>query len=379
MEKAIIKIEGEIGYWTSSYDYISYLIDENKDKELVFEISSFGGDFSTALQIYSKIRSHAHKTIAIFKAGMSASAATVIGIACDERLVNENALLLIHKVLTPVSEWGYMNEDDIKQIIQRLEIDLSNVEKMTLLACNLYKRVMVDMELDEIMTLMGREEWLTAAECVTLGLATSIQYDTRELDLTVKNQFKTKYAALAKINKLPDLPQQFLNETKKEKNMSLVGDISAFLKNAFGIEQKEADEKTIEFVASFNKAFETEMQNTLTARFTALQESIVTAETINTLHGRIDTLTKTVESLQSEPKQDITGEFQSIATDIKQAIAAKDQTITDLKAEFDKFKNEVGIMQLDNAKTKQESNGAAPHETEPVKFKTHLEKLGLRV
>jgi ATP-dependent protease ClpP protease subunit/BMFP domain-containing protein YqiC len=378
MEKVIIKIEGVVGEYSGSKEYLSYLIDSNKDNELTFEIGSLGGDFDTALHIYSKIRNHGKKTTAIYTAGMSASAATIIASACDVRIANENALGLIHKVLTPVTEYGYMNEDDIKQAIERLNKDLSDVEKMTVLLCNIYKQVMPKSSDDEIMELMKAESWLTAKEMMDFGLVTEIEYDVKKLDNSVKSEMRMKFAAMVKTNELPNLPKEFLN-TKKD-NMNLIENIANFFKGAFNLSDSDAKSQAANFATTFNDA----IQSTFDAKLdsTVAKLDIVSRETFDTLQNRCDAMQNSLEALQNEKlstkiepvdNTKLQNDFATLQTNFatkitdldeaKQSIATMQSNFASLVENFAAFKTMVGTAQIDEAKIKGENNGIASIET----------------
>ena len=76
-------------------DKVKSFLNANKDQEIQFDISTLGGDLATAITIHDLIKTHPKKTIANI-VGLTASAGTVIAIACDEVLMSDNALFLIH-------------------------------------------------------------------------------------------------------------------------------------------------------------------------------------------------------------------------------------------------------------------------------------------
>lgn len=137
-------------------DSVRSFLNANKNNDIQFDISTLGGDLGTAITIHNLIKTHPKTTIANI-VGLTASAGTVIAIACDEIKMSDNALFLIH------NGW--------KEVI-------GNVYDMQTAAAELAKTdaIMVKMyqektglQVDVIKNLMKASDWMTPVEAEKYG------------------------------------------------------------------------------------------------------------------------------------------------------------------------------------------------------------------
>ena len=127
---------------------------------LTVRINSYGGDVSEGLAIYSllsEFKGHL-KTIVD---GFACSAASVIFMAGQERVVPENGLLMIHNAWTEAR--GDSNK--MKKIAEDLE-------KITQPSLNIYT-TKTNLTEEEIKEKMDREEWITSQEAYEWGFSTT--------------------------------------------------------------------------------------------------------------------------------------------------------------------------------------------------------------
>jgi len=365
----IIDVSGNIGEGASSKEYLSYLIKTNPDKDLRFNLSSLGGSFNTALNIYGLIKQHKGKTTAYYEAGMSASATTLIASACDVRIANPYALGLVHKVLTPVMEWSYMNEDDIKEAIERLEQSLDDVEKMTKLAVSIYANIFDSKySKEDIAEILKAEKWLTAEEMLEYGLVTEIDTKVVELDNTAKNEMRLKFAASVSDLKLPELPNTFLNT--KNKKMSIKDKLTEFFKNSFGLNESDATDKANEFATvatdAIQKTFDAKLDEAVASK------DYVSRETYNSLQERVDAMQNSIEKFQERENKatpttfDITpfenklkGVEDENAT-LKTELEKAQETIATFTNDIATLKTAVGTKQIEAVNVASKNNGVAP-------------------
>lgn len=123
-----LDIIGIIG-WDVTLEEINGAIDtvEQNDEidSLLVRISSFGGDVSTALAIYDRLRALAGDGVAVttHMAGLCASAATVIAMAGDKRTMNPYGLMLVHRASVMTAGNRHEHEqslDTLDKIDERL-------------------------------------------------------------------------------------------------------------------------------------------------------------------------------------------------------------------------------------------------------------------
>lgn len=127
---------------------------------LTVRINSYGGDVSEGLAIYSllsEFKGHL-KTIVD---GFACSAASVIFMAGQERVVPENGLLMIHNAWTEAR--GDSNK--MKKVAEDLE-------KITQPSLNIYTSK-TNLSEEEIKEKMDREEWITSQEAYIWGFSTT--------------------------------------------------------------------------------------------------------------------------------------------------------------------------------------------------------------
>lgn len=154
-----IEINGTIGesLFDNGYTFDQFKFDLSQlNGDIVINIASFGGDLFEAYAIYDYIRSLKNNvTTKIVKS--SASAATVISLAGDKRLISKNSRYLIHKPMLMAGG----NSDDFQEILNQLReldkqiIDLY-VEKTNLTA-------------EEVLNLMREEKFISAEEAIRMG------------------------------------------------------------------------------------------------------------------------------------------------------------------------------------------------------------------
>ena len=149
----------------------------NKDKFIYIHINSFGGSVFDALSTIDTIQSLRVPIVSIIE-GSAASAATMISICCDYRIILPNSLMLIHQLSS--STWGKMNE---------LEDEMKNLKKLMKMITELYKKYtkLKPNKLDEI---LKHDIWWDSKECLKVGLVDEIfknkqvyEFERKKLDL----------------------------------------------------------------------------------------------------------------------------------------------------------------------------------------------------
>ncbi len=127
---------------------------------LTVRINSYGGNVSDGLAIYSLL-SEFEGHLKTIVDGFACSAASVIFMAGEERIVPENGLLMIHNA------WAEVRGDS--NTMQKASEDLAKITQPSL---NIYakKTKLSEQELKEM---MDREEWITSQEAYDWGFSTS--------------------------------------------------------------------------------------------------------------------------------------------------------------------------------------------------------------
>lgn len=127
---------------------------------LTVRINSYGGSVSEGLAIYSLL-SEFEGHLKTIVDGFACSAASVIFMAGQERVVPENGLLMIHNA------WSYAEGD--ANTMRKMAEDL---EKITQPSLDIYVNK-TGLSEEKVKDMMDREEWITSKEAFELGFSTT--------------------------------------------------------------------------------------------------------------------------------------------------------------------------------------------------------------
>ncbi len=171
MASKIIVIDGYIGPYGYSKQFIRNELAGQSKNPVLIKISSLGGSVDDALNIYDQLVEHGNVTVEL--SAFVASSATLVSLGAKTVRMNENSFYLIHKAMNWVDEWGRMNEDEIETLIAKLEAQKQQLAKITLQLAKMYAKKS-GKTLAQVITLMKQETWLTAEEAKTWGFADEI-------------------------------------------------------------------------------------------------------------------------------------------------------------------------------------------------------------
>ncbi len=171
MSIKLITIDGYIGPYAFSKQFIRNELLGNEKTPVTVQISSLGGSVDHALNIYDQFVAHGDVTVEL--SAFVASSATIIALGAKTIRMNENSFFLIHKAMNWVDEWGSMNEDEIEDLINKLEKQKQQLAKVTLQIAKMYSQK-TGSTLEAILDLMKEEVWLTAEEALEKGFVDEI-------------------------------------------------------------------------------------------------------------------------------------------------------------------------------------------------------------
>ena len=132
--------------------------------EIRVHIDSYGGSVPEGWAIYNALRQHPAK-IVTYGDGFVASAALYPFLAGDERIASSLSAYYFHQVMVAAS--GYADD---------LRAAADEAEKMTEIGINAFVE-RTGMDADQVRQLMQAETWMTPAQALDCGLATSITTD----------------------------------------------------------------------------------------------------------------------------------------------------------------------------------------------------------
>lgn len=201
MAKKILVIDGYIGAYAFSKQYVRNFLNEAGKNPVEIQVNSLGGSVDDAISINNQIMEHGDVTI-VYSA-FNASSATILGLGAKHIIIHSNSFYLVHKPMFWVDEWGTKNEDDIDQLIAKLEKKKEDLAKITMSIAKMYM-TKTGKPLQEVMDLMKKNAWLTAQEALEFGFVDEVVEPAQAIN-HLENE---RMVAMISGNDLPPLPRQ---------------------------------------------------------------------------------------------------------------------------------------------------------------------------
>ena len=161
-----LHLKGYVGGWDFDSDYVDFVLNKNTDKEVAVLIDSLGGQLNTALSISSAFRRHGN--VRVHFVGMNASAATIASMGAKRITMDHSAMYLVHQCSQSFFEWGSMNATDMQNLINNLEKQKADLDKLDANVAELYAKRCKKKSAD-LLDLMKVGGWLTAEEALAWG------------------------------------------------------------------------------------------------------------------------------------------------------------------------------------------------------------------
>lgn len=157
-------------WWTESETSAQHFRDElakHPDaKEIKVYINSLGGSVMEGIAIYNQIKRHkAHKTVIVD--GFACSIASVIAMAGDTVIMPKNTVMMVHNAWTVAMG----NAAELRKAADDLEV-INNASRQAYL-----EKAGGKLTEEKLMELLDGETYLTAEQCIELGLADSFGTD----------------------------------------------------------------------------------------------------------------------------------------------------------------------------------------------------------
>lgn len=158
-------IVSSASWWDDSIDAVQFSEDLKAlgDKDVTVHINSPGGDVFAAHAIHNQLIAYAGNVDVVID-GIAASAATIIAMAGARITMPTNSMMMIHNPAMGLDD--HYTADDLDKYANALR-----AVRQSIIAAYM-KRVSVDQA--QIEQMMDTETWLTAQECVDVGLADAI-------------------------------------------------------------------------------------------------------------------------------------------------------------------------------------------------------------
>ena len=164
---ASVTIYGDITSWPwLESDVSAYLLSKQIDgieaDTIDVYINSYGGEVAEGLAIYNALKRHRAKVVTHCD-GFACSAASVVFMAGDERIMGEASLLMIHNAWSSTSG----NADDLRKAAD----DLETISRA---AAEAY-RASVSIDDETLDRMLAEESWIAPQDAVNMGFATGIE------------------------------------------------------------------------------------------------------------------------------------------------------------------------------------------------------------
>lgn len=166
-----LKLKGYVGGWDFDPDYVDYVLDKNKDKEVTVAIDSLGGSLFSGVSVASSFRMHGNVTAVLV--AHNASAATIAAMGAKRVEMDRTGMFLVHKASQLVFKFIQANSDQIQQIIDSLDKTRRDLEKFDMQIAAAYAaRCKKDRK--TLLELMKKDTWLTPEEALAWGFVDEI-------------------------------------------------------------------------------------------------------------------------------------------------------------------------------------------------------------
>lgn len=210
-----IVIDQQIGWGASSANYVLERLRELKGRPVRVYVSSYGGNVADAFRIQQAFREHGDVTC--YLVSFVASAATLLTLGAKRIVLDPSCLYLAHKCSYYIVEFGQMNEDELREAIERLAKNAEDLVTIDRVAANLYAARSGKTE-EEMVAMMKEARWLSCDEVLRLGLADEVQ--------TIVSADSHIAQALANISALglPDIPKADVSEEDAEEDDAAAAD-----------------------------------------------------------------------------------------------------------------------------------------------------------
>lgn len=211
-----IQIYGDITSWeyfdtdVSSHT-LSKQIEGLECDQINVYINSYGGEVAEGLAIYNQLKRHKAKVKTVCD-GFACSAASVVFMAGDERVMSTASLLMIHNA------WTYASGN-----AKELRKQADDLEKITQASINAYMQE-VNITEEELRQMLDDETWISPQEAIEKGFITSIvnEKEAEQVSQNVKKSLIKMIANSKKENEESEDDEsnskEIENNEKEEKN-----------------------------------------------------------------------------------------------------------------------------------------------------------------
>lgn len=345
-ESADIYIYNEISSWegeevTSAQSFRKDLEALGNVKKINVMINSPGGSVGDGLTIASLLQRHTAYVTA-YVDGMACSIASVIACAADKLVMGRSSLLMVHNALT----FTYGNSKDLRKQADDLDAVTASLRQMYLMKAG------DKLTEEKIKELMDNESWLSAKECIELGLCDEI-LETNKMVAKLPSKFKGMYN---------NIPKELLNQMNEVNEMDKVEN-----KETEVVETVEVTETVVEVTEEVveektEETVEPVAEETETTDETAPETK---EEVVDEKEAKIAELENTIATLENEKAS-----LEVKLNEVNEKVISLNDKVAELQPIVDKYNEKM-------AKEEEEKNAQLVNEKREY-YKNKFEQLGAR-
>ncbi|MBQ9364003.1 MAG: Clp protease ClpP [Bacteroidaceae bacterium] len=195
MERKQISINGILDSWGYQRSNVNYLLNRYKDMPVLCVVNSLGGNVNEGLAISKLFEQHGDVVVRFI--GCCASAATWMAFGAKEIEIAEDAFLMVHNCSNLISIYKSMKIEDIESTIKELESVKKSQEAFNLTVAKKYAdRAIEKKTMEDIITLMAEERWMTANEAMEWGFVDRVIPGVNRMNEESRNQIVQNCVAL---------------------------------------------------------------------------------------------------------------------------------------------------------------------------------------
>lgn len=346
-ESADIYIYNEISSWegeevTSAQSFRKDLEALGNVKKINVMINSPGGSVGDGLTIASLLQRHSAYVTA-YVDGMACSIASVIACAADKLVMGRSSLLMVHDALT----FTYGNAKDLRKQADDLDAVTASLRQMYLMKAG------DKLTEEKIKELMDNESWLSAKECIELGLCDEI-LETNKMVAKLPSKFKGMYN---------NIPKELLNQMSEVNEMDKVENKETEVVETVEAAEVESTETTEEVVEEpTEETVEPVAEEAETTEETAPETK---EEVVDEKEAKIAELENTIATLESEKAS-----LEAKLNEANEKVISLNDKVAELQPIVDKYNDKM-------VKEEEEKNAQLVNEKREY-YKNKFEQLGAR-
>ena len=350
-----LHLKGFVGGYDFDADYVDYILNNNKDKEVHVLIDSLGGRSNTALSIFSAFKRHGN--VNVHFVGMNASAATIASLGAKHITMDSSAMYLVHKCSVGFFEWGQLNSDGLQALIDNIEHQKADLDKLDANIAQMYA-TRCKKEPAELLELMKAGGWLTAQEALAWGFVDELtDYEGEDAPVLTDTMANAMSAAGIPV---PNMPTMKLTTQEQSAFAKFMGALTSLFTNTQGIKlsnslnsqptQMKKIFTSICAILACEHLLSNDGKVTLEdAQLDSIESAIAAdKQIINDLNAQVQSLTTEKQQLEAS-KQQLETEKQTLAAE-KQQLESDKQTLSDANTQLQAEVTELKKKPADTSK-----------------------------